>query len=187
MCPDSELLSAYFDHEVPSPWKEKLELHVSTCGACGARLGAYGKVRSAFSSSPEPDLLAHKAQVLEAVRSRYSVRKFENPVAGLWRRSVEVPVPLMAMAAVMIAVLAGAVMIGNASGSKGSPSLASLERTNAIPVTVQFSDMKSVVQYLDSQGDKRDIMIVLPDASHFNVQGNPQLMKASDFSRSLRH
>ncbi len=33
-CPDTDLYSAYVDGEIPSPWKEKLEEHLSTCEKC---------------------------------------------------------------------------------------------------------------------------------------------------------
>ncbi len=33
-CPDTDLYSAYVDGEIPSPWKEKLENHLSACERC---------------------------------------------------------------------------------------------------------------------------------------------------------
>ena len=35
------MLSVYLDGELPSPWKEKLEEHVSGCPECAGRIGAY--------------------------------------------------------------------------------------------------------------------------------------------------
>jgi anti-sigma factor RsiW len=34
MCPDPQLLSIYMDGELPSPWKEKMESHLSECSEC---------------------------------------------------------------------------------------------------------------------------------------------------------
>jgi len=34
MCPDTQLLSIYMDGELPSPWKEKMESHLSECSEC---------------------------------------------------------------------------------------------------------------------------------------------------------
>jgi len=34
MCPDPQLLSIYMDGELPSPWKEKMEGHLSECPEC---------------------------------------------------------------------------------------------------------------------------------------------------------
>lgn len=33
-CPDTDLYSAYVDGEIPSPWKEKIEKHLSGCEKC---------------------------------------------------------------------------------------------------------------------------------------------------------
>jgi len=41
MCPDTQLLSVYFDGELPSPWKEKMESHVAQCPGCRHRLEGY--------------------------------------------------------------------------------------------------------------------------------------------------
>jgi len=41
VCPDRQLLSVYFDGELPSPWKEKMEAHIAGCPACGRRLEEY--------------------------------------------------------------------------------------------------------------------------------------------------
>jgi anti-sigma factor RsiW len=37
MCPDPQLLSIYIDGELPSPWKEKMESHLSECSVCGEK------------------------------------------------------------------------------------------------------------------------------------------------------
>ncbi|MBU1079772.1 MAG: zf-HC2 domain-containing protein, partial [Spirochaetes bacterium] len=34
MCPDRELLSAWADGEVPSPWRETIDRHVAACESC---------------------------------------------------------------------------------------------------------------------------------------------------------
>lgn len=58
-CPDSDLFSAYVDGEIPSPWKEKLESHISSCESCANRTNRYERLHSVLSETmhtPEIDL-----------------------------------------------------------------------------------------------------------------------------------
>jgi anti-sigma factor RsiW len=50
MCPDRQILSVYLDEELPSPWKEKMEAHVSSCAECQAVLEKYQAVSFLASS-----------------------------------------------------------------------------------------------------------------------------------------
>lgn len=45
MCPDSQLLSIYLDGELPSPWKEKMETHLSKCNECREKLVNFRQLR----------------------------------------------------------------------------------------------------------------------------------------------
>ncbi len=44
MCPDLDLLSAFVDGEVPSPWKERIEAHIKSCASCAAKVEEYRKL-----------------------------------------------------------------------------------------------------------------------------------------------
>jgi len=44
MCPDADLLSAFVDGEVPSPWKERIEAHIRSCPSCAAKVEEYRKL-----------------------------------------------------------------------------------------------------------------------------------------------
>jgi anti-sigma factor RsiW len=192
MCPGSDLLSAYFDDEVPSPWKEKIERHVESCDACASRLSVYRGLKNAMASSPEPDHLPAKNRVYTTVMRRVATsREVASPFLGkdrvLWRRSVSIPLPLAAAAVLVFIALAVGFSVVRLQQPVSSSALASADKTESVPVTVQFTDMKSVMQYLETQDDRKDVMIVVPGAYRFKFQGNPQLLKASDFSRSFSH
>jgi anti-sigma factor RsiW len=194
MCPDSDLLSAYFDDEVPSPWKEKLERHVESCAECGSRLSSFRALKAAMEASPEPDHLPAKERVYASVMRQVAssrVAAVSSPSFGgnrvIWRRSVSIPLPIAAAAVLVFVALAVGFSVVRLQQPGLSPTLASSARTDTAPVTVQFTDMKSVMQYLESQDDRKDVMIVVPGAYRFKFQGNPQLLKASDFTRSFSH
>jgi anti-sigma factor RsiW len=94
MCPDRELLSAYFDGEVPSPWRERIARHLESCAACTRTLERYSGLaatlqdRSSRSDASQGDASlpdapqaaaargdsAETAEALLRVRSRLAAR-----------------------------------------------------------------------------------------------------------------
>lgn len=49
-CPKDDLRSAYFDSEIVSPWKEKLETHLSECADCSHKAVTYEKMHTMLQS-----------------------------------------------------------------------------------------------------------------------------------------
>jgi len=48
MCPDPQLLSIYMDGELPSPWKEKMEGHLSECSECMEKFKSFKHLQELF-------------------------------------------------------------------------------------------------------------------------------------------
>jgi len=120
-CPDLDLYSAYADGEVPSPWKEKLEAHLSTCQKCRARVEQYKKLKTLIRSNNR-DLSGTE---LESSFARVSMRRAAlctGKESGRERSRPEwihisVRLPLPALAAVILAAvfLPTVVILANAS------------------------------------------------------------------------
>jgi anti-sigma factor RsiW len=69
MCPDRQILSVYFDRELPSPWKDQLEAHLEKCPACRDRLDRLGALSrriggkvTARSGEADPEFSAAAAE-----------------------------------------------------------------------------------------------------------------------------
>ncbi|MDR0550662.1 MAG: zf-HC2 domain-containing protein [Spirochaetaceae bacterium] len=135
MCPDKQMLSVYFDNELPSPWKEKLEAHIASCEDCRHALETYTGMSAALAlpESGEIPVEEAKARVWEAISRRKFAensgeyantadaatikRRFtqsravvEMPVrfmagGSLWRRGVHIPLPVAIAAAALIALM----------------------------------------------------------------------------------
>lgn len=108
-CPDLDLYSAYADGEVPSPWKEKLEAHLSTCPNCRARSEQYRKLKTLITANVR-DLSNAE---LDASFARVSQRRMavlagkEQPherVIPEWIH-ISIRMPLPALAAVILAAI----------------------------------------------------------------------------------
>jgi hypothetical protein len=120
MCPDKEILSEFFDNEVPSPWKEQIESHLAICPSCRATVGVWARfdtviqAPSAVGGAEERVWEAVSASI-DAESSLRSPGLFSGRRAGhgaisravrggFWGRRVSVPVP--ALAGIMAAACA---------------------------------------------------------------------------------
>ncbi|MDR0539727.1 MAG: zf-HC2 domain-containing protein [Spirochaetaceae bacterium] len=132
MCPDKKLLSVYFDNELPSPWKEKLEIHLDSCPECKKTIENYRRFGASIRGADAPlaGLETAQARVWEKLSG---VRGFDEsektgqneetiffrreheafgkrPLdrftkASFWRRSIKVPLPFAAAAAALFAAV----------------------------------------------------------------------------------
>lgn len=107
-CPDSDLFSAYVDGEVPSPWKEKLEAHASSCPECAKRTERY-KTQQNLIRQNQPTLtetrlvesfsrLCAKRNVLVVAMAHTHQ---QQPLYLAWTQKA-VRIPVSALAAVLL-------------------------------------------------------------------------------------
>ena len=192
MCPERQILSLYLDGELPSPWKEKMESHLAKCPDCRERLESYRLISSSISGADS----AHAEAVLGEARERVW-RKLEAqkrldrrgvPAAGrspVWRRSVSIPFPAAAAAAVLVIALGVFWIRRPAEQSTAIPQITlSSEDVFDTPAVVPVADMDGVLQYLKSK-DNGDILILqLPESRSFRSSGEPAILKAADYTRS---
>ncbi len=206
MCPEPQLLSVYLDGELPSPWKEKMEAHLSSCPVCAAELERLNRMSAAVRASAGPALddacingakdrlWAKLAAATEgAAPRRNSRRAVSSSVSRGWRRSVTLPLPAAAAAAVFIFALMFAFVIRiQPSGAAGAPpDMADAAPPVLSPQTpvdfsggniIQASSMGEILQYLEQDG--ADYMIMrLPESKNFSSSGEPLILNAVDYSR----
>ncbi|MDR1870055.1 MAG: zf-HC2 domain-containing protein [Treponema sp.] len=204
MCPDPQLLSIYLDGELPSPWKEKMEAHLTQCPECGKKLENFQRLHGLFKKDTrswrtvaergsantgaedflsEPEMEAAKDRVW---RKMEFGRRF-NSRSRLWQRRLSIPLPAAAAAAaVIIAILAAVWIRGGLPNLSPNPvSIANIilaSEEEEMPGIIPAADMNGVLQYLGSDGT--DIIVLrLPESRNFNRSGEPTIVKAADYSR----
>jgi anti-sigma factor RsiW len=189
MCPDRQILSVYLDNELPSPWKEKMEVHISSCAECRKILNRY-QALSILSHSEEDFSVSNidaaldrtQEQAKDRVWEQLSVLNFgeKKIVSHNWNRSFSLPVPFAVAAALVIAFTAA--FIGNTLSRpvQNLNTVAALDAQNVIP----SADLARIIQYLDAQEDASSMMIInLPETEDFASSGEPALIRAADYSR----
>jgi len=184
-CPDRQLLSVYFDNEMDSPWKEKMEAHIAGCADCAKQLAAYKKI--SLSLAPTGDELLGESQqrVLQKLETNGHYSGYGNrPAWGppIWKRRVSIPIPAAAAVVFIFIALASFLAI-RTPGRMEIPNMAITAETEILPDIIPFSGMESVLQYLGST-DTRDILILrLPESRNFASYGEPTIIKAADYTR----
>jgi anti-sigma factor RsiW len=171
-------LSVYFDEELSSPWKEKMETHLASCPDCRAQLEQYRRCSHVLALNPPGFEAAEKraqARVFERLSHAAPLRR-QPPV---WRRRVWVPLPAAAAAAVFL--LFAAVFVLTRGAGQQTDVLASNRIDTGVHGMVPISDRNDLFQYLEQ--DPKDMVIMrLPESKSFIRSGEPVILKAADYS-----
>lgn len=180
MCPDHQILSLYLDGELPSPWKEKLESHLSLCARCRKRLDAYRILsRSLGRGENGGELETAKERVLLRLQNRGEDALPRG--LGLWRKKLSIPLPAAAAAAAILLFALGVFVFRQISfaGSVRDEAMAAEVNLDLQGIT-PVSDINGILQYLGDK-DTGDLVILrLPESRNFMSSGEPRILKAAE-------
>ncbi|GHV77642.1 hypothetical protein AGMMS49942_24630 [Spirochaetia bacterium] len=178
MCPDPQMLSLYYDGELPSPWKEKLEAHIVDCSPCRRRLEQFRLLSGIMGDVTA--VSGDKERVWRGLNSPAGITPLR-----VWRRAVPVPLPLVIAAAALILVFSVFFIRTPKAASPADSALAALTYS-ALETMAPVSDLSGVLQYLGDD-DSPDIVIIrLPESRRFMSSGEPAIIRAADYRRGSR-
>ncbi|MDR0567608.1 MAG: zf-HC2 domain-containing protein [Spirochaetaceae bacterium] len=181
MCPDNHIISVYFDGELPSPWKEKLETHLEECPRCRAELEGFKRC-SQILQADTSDAEGAKERIWQKMRPLYAGNR---PRRRLWGRTIAVPLPAAAIAAGICAALILAAVRPAPAGPPPAQDAISGAGMMDLQGILPVSNMNDVLQYLGDK-DTTDIVIIhLPESRSFSTAGEPTIIKASDYPRGI--
>ncbi|MGA2548157.1 MAG: zf-HC2 domain-containing protein [Rectinemataceae bacterium] len=182
MCPDRDLISAYVDGEVPSPWRERLEEHLGSCAACAALRSGYARLGERL----RVELVGDEAESLARGRSRldFLLEGLSAPVQDPWkarRRIVSLPLPLAAAAAVLVLLLCAATTFLALKPSR-SAAIRTVASGEFAPLPqeakAQSASMEELLRYLDARDGQVTLTIKLPSGTTFGSPGKPVIMRS---------
>jgi len=177
MCPDKNLLSAYFDGELDERFASQIESHIATCDSCRQTLESYGDVSSLLHAADSPEGAVSRERTWQLLQSKFS-SLYPAPV---WRRRLVVPAPVL-MAAAFLVIVLGVGLILSLSAEKESGVFDSITRTSI--EGMQFVSFDQILEYLDARGNGSALVFTLPQDAKLQFFSEPTFVKASDYNRS---
>jgi len=200
MCPDRDLVSAYVDGEVPSPWRERIDEHLASCRDCAALASSY----SALGERLRIELVENEAESLARGRAKLDVllgglsaadEGAHSSARGRgeswkdWRRPVSLPLPLAAAAVLLVILLGGATTLLALRPSK-TAAIQAVASGVIAPSTpearAQPASMDELLRYLDAQGGQVTLTIKLPNDTTFGSAGQPVIMRSGQVVSAAR-
>ena len=184
MCPDSQIISVYLDKELPSPWKEKIEVHFENCPECKAKLNNLKRLSQYLKQDTDQELIEAAAD--RVWKNLVPARRFRPNPSAIWQRRFSIPLPAAAAAAVVVVLLTLFIVRGggNTAIANYQPEPAAtnffLAAEEDIP-NIPVSDMNSVLQYLAAEGSNI-IILQLTESKSFSRIGEPEILRAADYT-----
>jgi anti-sigma factor RsiW len=177
MCPDKELLSSFVDGEVPSPWKERIELHVAGCPSCASMVEAFSGIAKrlhAAENAEESDALNKAAERIGASLDfdapfAHDRRGRAGSFTRVWSRRVSLPIPFLAAGAAALLVAGLFLGVFRPAQDKGAMASTSLTRQ------LRQVSLESIAQNV-KQSSLQPVLIDVPAESVFSQYGNPVIM-----------
>ena len=212
MCPDRQLISLYYDGELPSPWKEKMEAHLESCAECRSILAGYKGIGKYLQDFPQETVQAASERVWKKLGNFVAdanevvvngvgeaIPNFPGNITSsqtrwigwgrkkVWNRTVTMPLPAAAAAVLIVIGFLAYMVIGNAN--RTLPAQEPIAAAAAANIgfdeqgMLDIQDMGDVLQYLSSQDNIEFMVIRIPESWNFSRNGEPALINAADYSR----
>ena len=181
MCPDLEILSAYFDGEIPAPWGREVAAHVATCERCRARLAELQETRSIMTEEDSQGWRAPMERVRRRILAHVPIGRQR---ASVWRRQVALPLPVAFLAAVLIltfgitlAVLATRTNMGYIRVTKAPAG--GTEYQFAVP----YDKVEALLKSMGGADATIESVMTIPKSVKLIPVGEPRMGKANEFPR----
>ena len=185
MCPDPQLLSIYMDEEMPSPWKEKMEIHLTECSVCREKYANLRRIQELLTEKADekPEQTAK-----DRIWQKLSNKRRYRPQTRLWQRRISIPLP--AAAGLVLVIIAGLWLRGGQVNNDRYAETSPFEKTGfsiaaeeeQIRDIIPNTDINSILQYFASDGTDT-IILNLPESRNFYRTGEPGIVKAADYQR----
>ena len=193
MCPNRQLLSVYYDKEMTSPWKEKMEEHIRGCDKCARQLEAYDKI-SIKQSIEEEQIKTAMENTWQKINQQVPVYTRRHiPYQGFWRNRISLPIP--AVAAIFLVIFSFSFIwffgLINTNDNPGTTiafetdfdniPANEIENTGIIPASILENDL---IQYYQNTRENQVIIILqVPENRNFINFSEPAIIRAADWRK----
>jgi len=181
MCPDRQIISAYLDGEIESPWDTAIAEHLTSCQACRSLHARLAETRRILKEEPVADWHTPMERVRRALRARTLPRRREPLV---WERRLSVPLPIAAAAAALVLFL-GITLVA----TQLRPRIGLVRITKApaggteIQISAPISELETLLKSVGAEDTAREDVILLPKNVRLLPVGEPRMGKAAEFPK----
>ncbi|MDR2097389.1 MAG: zf-HC2 domain-containing protein [Spirochaetaceae bacterium] len=186
MCPDKQFISIYFDGELPSPWKERMEQHLETCSECGKTLESYKKTSKLLNNTEDAAGGSGYDAAMEAARIRVW-EKLDSIAAEPCIRRYPLRfaprIPSAAFAAIAGAAAAAVIICFMLLIAPNKGTAVSSDYDLNIPDIMPVSNMSDIMSYLESNESSNFVIIKLPERKKFKRYGDPDFIRSAEYNR----
>jgi Putative zinc-finger len=181
MCPDRDLLSAYFDGEIPAPWEREMAAHVAGCRRCASLLEGMQRTRRALAGEEEQDWRAPMERVRRRILAHEPAGR--SRFAAL-RRQVSIPLPVAVLAAALLLTfgisLAALAMRQNMGYIRVTKAPAGgTEYQFAVP----YDKVEALLKSMGGADASIESVMTIPKSVKLVPVGEPRMGKADEFPR----
>lgn len=177
MCPDKELISAFYDDETDHRWSSEIKKHIKGCSICSGEYNKLDKISFYMSESGIPDEKLIKERMYESIQRRRNVIY----QGSFWKKHIDVSLQVILSAAAVVIVLCAVLIVGLQQFS--SPAVAEEIRNESAELNVQILSFEDAAAYLLSDDSGFDVLITIPASDAWSVSGEPQLIREADYKR----
>ena len=173
--------SAYLDGELGPASVKSVERALSDGTIPRDRARTYRHIHDTLQATD-----AAEVRVVDAARARVYARLESAVSAGVpvrpwWNRTVRLPMPIAAAAAVALVALSTAIVYLAGvvdSYPRGFAEMAGIGQALNLQVTVDGEHTDELLRWLNRQEELEQVMIRLPDTAEFQMFGAPVLMRS---------
>ncbi len=176
MCPDRQLLSAFYDGELDSKWHDEAESHIKNCTDCEDTVKNYTEIGDLLSESSVPGQklrMERVAATLERKRQMMPERNISRVI------SMPLPVFAGAAAAMLIILFLGLFLLF----TTGRTTEYVAEEIKDDAQDFEVISLEDAAAYIIASDEGFDLLITIPAGDTPAVTGEPQLIRKADYHR----
>ncbi len=181
MCINDRVLSAYVDGEVSGVQRSGIKEHLEICTACRERVDSLKTV----SNQVKIYRIDVDQFVKETVWTRLVHSTSTSKELDFWHRGFVLPPSLMVSISFMFLAFIGVGLYWIIPDRNSTDYI--INKTESafgsedFPVEVPVDNIEKILAWFDIHDEPLEVIIQLPDASSFVIQGEPRFLLKADY------
>ncbi|MBN1523316.1 MAG: zf-HC2 domain-containing protein [Spirochaetales bacterium] len=185
MCPKDEILSAFCDGEIGSPWDKRLQHHINQCARCSGKVAQYREITGLFHNDGV-SIGESMKRVKARITNTLAVQQNEtviHPAAGsmhipFWRKQVMVPMPVLAAGfSVLFVLVASLFFFLGRNDTQVARTTPEPDPQQNIHVYYSMDNPELLRKILSDKEYHEEVIIELPRENDFSIVGEPEVKR----------